>query len=92
MNIILHSPRQKKTSFDDFEFDQQENISEMTEQSNQSQNLIDSEFSTLRNILDEKEQNLVEELNEEKDDILFRMETNLRVRRRSRGTTRSKNN
>uniref|UniRef100_UPI00398E79F1 tripartite motif-containing protein 12A-like n=1 Tax=Pristiophorus japonicus TaxID=55135 RepID=UPI00398E79F1 len=92
MKTILHSLRQKKTSFDDFEFDQQENISEMTEQSSQSQNLIDSEFYTLRNILDEKEQNLVEELNEEKDDILFRMETNLRVRRRSRGTTRSKNN
>ncbi|XP_067829970.1 zinc-binding protein A33-like [Heptranchias perlo] len=78
MNTIIYSLKQKKTSFQDFELKQQESISEIKEQSNKLQTLIDSEFSKLRNILDDKERNLVKELNEEKDDILSRMETNLR--------------
>ncbi|GCC33691.1 hypothetical protein chiPu_0012161 [Chiloscyllium punctatum] len=78
INTIIFSLKQKKTSFQDFELKQQETISEIKEQSNKLQALIFTEFSKLRSLLDEKERILVKELNEEKDDILGRMETNLR--------------
>uniref|UniRef100_UPI00398F20AE E3 ubiquitin-protein ligase TRIM69-like isoform X2 n=1 Tax=Pristiophorus japonicus TaxID=55135 RepID=UPI00398F20AE len=57
------------------------------EQLNKLQTLSDSEFTKLRNMLDEKERTLVQELNEEKDDILGRMERNLQeIRDNSKGT------
>ncbi|GCB72599.1 hypothetical protein scyTo_0002080 [Scyliorhinus torazame] len=70
--------RQKKTSYQDFELKQQENISGIKEQTNKLQTLIEYEFSKLRSMLDEKERKLVNELNAEKGNILDRMETNLR--------------
>ncbi|XP_038672527.1 zinc-binding protein A33-like [Scyliorhinus canicula] len=78
INRTLLILRQKKTSYQDFELKQQENISGIKEQSNKLQTLIDYEFSKLRSMLDEKERKLVNELNTEKDNILDRMETNLR--------------
>ncbi|XP_067865001.1 zinc-binding protein A33-like [Heterodontus francisci] len=78
MNTVIFSLKQRKTSFQDFELKQQESISEVKEQSNKLQSLIDSEFSKLRSLLDEKERNLFKELQAEKEDILGRMETNLR--------------
>uniref|UniRef100_UPI00398EBA3B nuclear factor 7, ovary-like isoform X3 n=1 Tax=Pristiophorus japonicus TaxID=55135 RepID=UPI00398EBA3B len=87
MNTMIYGLKQKKSSFQDFEHKQQKSITEVKEQLNKLQTLSDSEFTKLRNMLDEKERTLVQELNEEKDDILGRMERNLQeIRDNSKGT------
>ncbi|XP_067829965.1 zinc-binding protein A33-like isoform X1 [Heptranchias perlo] len=78
MRVNLQALNQKKTSVQNVLLKQQQNISEIQEQSNSLQKHITSEFSKLRSVLDEKERSLAKELGDQEEDILKKMEINLR--------------
>ncbi|XP_062903860.1 zinc-binding protein A33-like [Mobula hypostoma] len=78
MRANLQSLNQKKTSVQNVLLKQQQSISEIQEQSNNLQKHITSEFAKLRSVLDEKEHLLAKELADQEEDILKKMETNLR--------------
>ncbi|XP_038673347.1 zinc-binding protein A33-like [Scyliorhinus canicula] len=74
----LQALNQKKTSIQNVLLKQQQSISEIQEQSNILQKHISSEFTKLRTVLEEKERALAKELGEQEEDILKKMESNLR--------------
>ncbi|XP_048472620.1 zinc-binding protein A33-like [Rhincodon typus] len=78
MKLSLNSLKQKKSYYQEFEFKQQEKITEIKDQSNKLQNHITTEFSKMRSVLDEKQQNLFSDLTTQENDVLTRMESNLR--------------
>uniref|UniRef100_UPI00398E9A02 nuclear factor 7, brain-like n=1 Tax=Pristiophorus japonicus TaxID=55135 RepID=UPI00398E9A02 len=78
MRVNLQSLNQKKTSVQNVLLKQQQNISEIQEQSSNLQKHITSEFAKLRSVLDERERSLAKELGDQEEDILKKMESNLR--------------
>ncbi|XP_078422455.1 zinc-binding protein A33-like [Cetorhinus maximus] len=74
----LQALGQKKTSIQNVLLKQQQSISEVQEQSNILQKHISSEFTRLRSVLEEKEKALAKELGDQEEDILKKMESNLR--------------
>ncbi|XP_048375752.1 zinc-binding protein A33-like [Stegostoma tigrinum] len=78
MKSNLQALNQKKTSIQNVLLKQQQSISEIQEQSNVLQKHISSEFTKLRTVLDEKERTLAKELGDHEEDILKKMESNLR--------------
>ncbi|XP_055522259.1 zinc-binding protein A33-like isoform X2 [Leucoraja erinacea] len=70
--------KQKKNYFQEFEEKQEEKISEIKEQSNRLQNHITNEFTKMRDILDEKQKGLFNDLMSQESDVLLKMEMNLR--------------
>ncbi|XP_043534298.1 zinc-binding protein A33-like [Chiloscyllium plagiosum] len=78
MRANLQALNQKKTSIQNVLLKQQQSISEIQEQSNILQKHISSEFTKLRTVLEEKERALAKELGDQEEDILKKMESNLR--------------
>ncbi|XP_078422709.1 zinc-binding protein A33-like isoform X2 [Cetorhinus maximus] len=78
MKVSLNTLKQKKSYYQEFEFKQQEKITEIKDQSNKLQSHITTEFSKMRSVLDEKQQNLFIDLTKQEGDVLSRMEANLR--------------
>eukprot|EP00061_Rhincodon_typus_P008748 g31633.t1 len=78
MRANLQALNQKKTSIQNVLLKQQQSISEIQEQSSILQKHISSEFTKLRTVLDEKERTLAKELGDQEEDILKKMESNLR--------------
>ncbi|XP_051899455.1 zinc-binding protein A33-like [Pristis pectinata] len=78
LKVSLNTLKQKKNYYQEFETKQQEKITEIKDQSNKLQNHITSEFSKIRTVLDEKQQSLFSDLTAQENDVLTRMETNLR--------------
>ncbi|XP_067829843.1 zinc-binding protein A33-like [Heptranchias perlo] len=78
MKLSLHSLKQKKSYYQEFELKQQEKITEIKDQSNKLQGHITVEFSKMRGVLDEKQQILFTDLTAQESDVLSRMEMNLR--------------
>ncbi|XP_055522261.1 zinc-binding protein A33-like [Leucoraja erinacea] len=78
MRVNLQTLNQRKTSVQNVLLKQQQSISEIQEQSNNLQKHITTEFAKLRTVLDEKERLLAKELADQEEDILKKMETNLR--------------
>ncbi|XP_059813986.1 zinc-binding protein A33-like [Hypanus sabinus] len=74
----LDSLTKKKSDFQEKEQQQKEKISGVRKQSHSVQTHVTSEFAELRQIITEKEQNLLRDLRKEETRILNSMEKNLR--------------
>ncbi|XP_038673052.1 zinc-binding protein A33-like isoform X1 [Scyliorhinus canicula] len=78
MRVSLNNLKQKKSYYQDFEVKQQEKITEIKDQSSKLQTHITSEFTKMRSVLEEKQQNMFTDLSTQESEVLSKMEINLR--------------